>query len=784
MSSKFFFPLLAFLCLVAAGRLFGQSISTVTPNIGAAGDQVVVSGSGFATPPIKIYFWSGKQAAITITGDGTLYATVPAGATTGPISVQRGTGNINYEGSNFVVIGTGPCITGFSPTAGSVGDYVVISGVHFAGVATNGVKFNGTRSSDAGVINDSKTEVGVYVPTGATSGLISVTTSIGTSNSTTPFTVYGPGPYVTSFSPWSGNVGDTVTLTGVHFAGTTGVKFGSVKAAFNTPTMDTSLTTFVPTGASSGPITVSNASGYFTTATNFYMLPQISSFSPPNGRPGTNVTINGKSFFGATAVSFNGLVVTIPSNQVNTTIQVTVPNSATNGPIQVTAPAGQSPPSSSFVVLPTITGFTPAIGNIGASVTITGQNFFGATNVLFNNSTKPSTVSGVTYGQLTATVPADATTGPITVMTTNGTTVSGTNFFLPARVMSFTPTNSAAGTTITISGSNFLGASAVNFNGTPAASFTPPSNDLAIQAVVPGGVTTGPISVTTPYGTTNSGSLYFYGAPAITSFNPSSGVPGTNVTILGVNLFGATSVLFSNLNPTVPSVINNGKITVIVPSGAHTGPLTVIAPGGTFTTSTNFVLNYTSEISVDISASPDPVFVTSNLVYTLYVENNSGFDAPNVVMTNTLPASVTLKSATTTQGTLVTNANPITGALGTIPVGNEAIITLTVVPQLAGTITNSLSAASDNPDPDPSDNSESVGTTVWPLPTLSIQDLPPNQIRVFWPAPLSNFTLQSSSVITPNVQWTNDPSARTVTLTNVFVTETNIGTTMFYRLTN
>ena len=65
-------------------------------------------------------------------------------------------------------------------------------------------------------------------------------------------------------------------------------------------------------------------------------------------------------------------------------------------------------------------------------------------------------------------------TGTITVTTPGGTaTSSGTFTFIPApTITSFTPTSGGAGTVVTITGTNFTGATAVAFGGTAAASFT------------------------------------------------------------------------------------------------------------------------------------------------------------------------------------------------------------------------------------------------------------------------------------------------------------------------
>jgi IPT/TIG domain len=163
-----------------------------------------------------------------------------------------------------------------------------------------------------------------------------------------------------------------------------------------------------------------------------------------------------------------------------------------------------------------ITSFNPTSGVIGTSVVITGVGFTGANQVRFNGTSATFTVNSDT--QITAIVPAGATTGPISVTKQgNNTATSTTNFTVTPSpvptITSFNPTSGTVGTSVTIIGTGFTGASEVTFNGT-AAMFTVDS-DTQITATVPAGATTGPIAVTTPGGTATSATAFTVIEPTI-----------------------------------------------------------------------------------------------------------------------------------------------------------------------------------------------------------------------------------------------------------------------------
>ena len=225
-----------------------------------------------------------------------------------------------------------------------------------------------------------------------------------------------------------------------------------------------------------------------------------------------------------------------------------------------------------------------------------------------------------------------------------------------------------------------------------------------------------------------------------------------------------------------------GRLPSPCPAGAVTGPISVVAPAGTATGPGIFTLDYSTDLGVTVTDLPDPATLGSNLVYTITITNRGSFAAPNVRLTNTLPALVTIKAATTTQGSLNTNANPVTGALANIPTGSAAFVTLTVTPQTVGTITNLATVTSDYPDVNLADNSVTTTTTVDMTAILSIQSVPPNLVKISWPAPLSNSTLQFKPLLATTNFWSNVTTAPVLSGNENVVTETNLGSMKFYRL--
>jgi subtilisin-like proprotein convertase family protein len=196
-------------------------------------------------------------------------------------------------------------------------------------------------------------------------------------------------PELTGFSPTTGPVGTKVTLTGSKLDKVTAVQFNGTDAVF-TIDSSTQITTTVPNGANSGPISVTAPGGISTSTGNFTVAnsPAITRLSPASGSPGTVVIINGVIFTGATAVRFNGAGAIF---NVDSSVQITatVPNGATSGRVTIVTPLGTAtrPVNSDINLTPPNAKFTPTSGQAGTSVTLDGANFSGVTAVRFGGQT-------------------------------------------------------------------------------------------------------------------------------------------------------------------------------------------------------------------------------------------------------------------------------------------------------------------------------------------------------------------------------------------------------------
>ena len=145
-----------------------------------------------------------------------------------------------------------PFIASFSPTVGSNGTVVTITGNNFTGVTA--VSFGGVAASSFTV--NSSTNITAIVNNGA-AGNVSVSNNYGTG--IRPGFAYGLPPIITSISPAAAPSGSTITITGANFSTGTNniVYFGGVKANLSSQSA-TTLTAILPPGTTPKPVTVTS----------------------------------------------------------------------------------------------------------------------------------------------------------------------------------------------------------------------------------------------------------------------------------------------------------------------------------------------------------------------------------------------------------------------------------------------------------------------------------------------------------------------------------------------
>ncbi len=586
---------------------------------------------------------------------------------------------------------------------------VTLSGT---GLQTVSVVFFGSSDASGEIVSQSAGGLQARVPANALTGQISVFSPQGSASSAQIFVA---APRITDVQPPSGGVGTFVTISGANFATGLGGGRGQITSVeFNGTPTDFQITginqllTVVPNGAASGSITIANEAGSFSTVTPFFVTALLTGFSPPQGKPGDSIEIQGQNLgtidaltFGSAAAAFN---IVSPTN-----LLAFVPTNAVNGPVQVTTPAGVAVSSSNFVVTPRIIRFTPTFGQVGTNVVIEGGGFQGLKEVQFNG-VKAATVNGESSTRVTAVVPNGAGTGPIKIVTTNGTFTTEANFQFPARVTTFNPTSGVRGDVVTVDGQNLGGVEHVLFHGVEA-SFTMVSASR-LMAVVPPLATTGPIAVVNSGGT-NATSSTFTVRPVLDGFTPTTGPAGTAVTLVGAGLTNLSWVRIGDVDATY-TVLNSTNVRAIMPLGAYSGPFKV-------------------RTASSLEAQAPGIFIVEGATPTL-----TSFDPPS----GAVGMSVTL-TGTGLRSTAKVEFNG-TSATFTVVSGTEVD---TVVPDGATTgliAVTTLDGIAISPDP------FVIGTSLQPAIAIALGE---NTADLSWPASATGYVLEATGSLGPAAAW-------------------------------
>ncbi|MGW7365793.1 IPT/TIG domain-containing protein [Streptomyces sp. NPDC054841] len=236
---------------------------------------------------------------------------------------------------------------------------------------------------------------------------------------------------------------------------------------------------------------------------------------------------------------------------------------------------------------PVVSSLNPNTGPTagGTAVTINGSGFTGVTAVRFGTVSASFTV--ISTSQITATSPAGSGTVNVTVVSTSGTSNGVAYTYVATPVLSSLAPGrgpTSGGNTVTITGSALSGATAVEFDSSPAVITGNTSTQVTVTAPA-GPPAPADVTVTTPGGASNPLPYFYIPAPAISLVSPDKGplAGGNSVTITGSNLTLTSTVRFGASTATGVSIDSDTQVTALAPSGSGTVAVTVTTPGGTST---------------------------------------------------------------------------------------------------------------------------------------------------------------------------------------------------------
>jgi hypothetical protein len=394
-------------------------ILSVTPNGGQQGVSglsvaIVGSATNFAQGTTSASFGGGiTVTSLTVTDatDATALLTIPAGASTGPVSVTLTTGGeVATLANAFTITPGSPTISSVSPNSAHQGDpafNMTVTGnfTTFVQGSTTASLGTGITVNSVTVTSSTQATVNVTVSATAAPGLYNVTMTTGTQVATLPngFTVIAGVPALTSVNPNQGSQGAalTVQLNGAftHFTqGTTTVTFGTGitpgTVTVNGPSL-ASVPISIANGTAAGArsVTVTTGTEVVTLTSGFTVqagTPAITLISPSYGTPNSVVTVTLNGQFtgwvnGTTTASFgpnisvNGAAagaagtISVTSN-TTATASLNIASGATLQAQNVTVTTGAEVEQvingftvqNSGTTPPTIVSISPANGSTGA----------------------------------------------------------------------------------------------------------------------------------------------------------------------------------------------------------------------------------------------------------------------------------------------------------------------------------------------------------------------------------------------------------------------------------
>lgn len=412
-------------------------------------------------------------------------------------------------------------------------------------------------------------------------------------------------PVVERLEPTSGPVGSQVVMVGRGFPADMRIELGGTPLQV-TERLPNRVTFVIAPGARSGRLSLHLgrivALGPQFVVTEAAQAPQIDSFTPISGPPGTEVVLSGRDFSPRTSenvVTLGGVRVPLRSASPFS-LRVIIPVGAPSGPFVVSVAGREGRSAGSFAVSVgvTITDFQPRAGGPGSRVTLSGSGFSprtAANRVSLNGSL--IRVESASETQLVVVIPAGATSGPFVVDVRGaGQAQSTIPFQVTAAapvVASIAPDRGLPGQRVRIVGASFgTDPAAVRVALGPVQVPVRAVSPRLLVVEIPQGAASGPFTVTVAGVAAASPVFTVLQGLAIADFQPRTGGPGTEVRISGTG-FDPTPTRNLVTIGRVPQLVlaaSPQELRVRI-SGTQSGPIRVSVPGsGTTVSSFPFVL--------------------------------------------------------------------------------------------------------------------------------------------------------------------------------------------------
>jgi subtilisin-like proprotein convertase family protein len=395
-------------------------------------------------------------------------------------------------------------------------------------------------------------------------------------------------PTVAGVNPATGAVGAAVTITGTNFTGVTGVKFANNVTATFTVVNDTTITTTVPAGAVTGPITISKT-GCADVQTAVFTIGCPAITINPAALPDGNVNVaynQPLTAAGGTAPYAFSLIAGKPvTTGFNGAGPVAIPdNNPTGADLPVTVSGVTSPITKVTVSMHITHTFDgdltlQLIGPDGTTVNLSNKR--GGNGGNFGSACAPEG-QRTTFDDAAATVisagaaPFIGSFRPEQVLSAfNGKTGAAVNGVWRLRVVDGAAQDIGSIQCVSIFITQTLPAPGLSLatNGTLSGT---PTTEGTFNFTVRATDANQCVSERTYALTIGAAAA---ACPTVTGVNPTTGVVGAAVTITGTNFTGVTGVKFANNLTAAFTVVNTTTITTTVPAGAVTGPITISKTG-------------------------------------------------------------------------------------------------------------------------------------------------------------------------------------------------------------